>query len=136
MGGFFFALPFTMLTSMYVASFSLLILFVHNLIWLVCDPKMCTYIHINIWKKWKVFSHSSSSLFFSNPKELTTFFLLLTEKHRISTKTWRNYCFAFTMKQSFLFYGDVMLRDTLSKLLWITCYTQKIIKSCLALHKV
>ena len=102
--------------------------------WYVNQKNM--YMQINIWKKWKVFLHSSSSLFFSNPKELTTFFLLLTEKHRISTKTWRNYCFAFTMKQSFLFYGDVMLRDTLSKLLWITCYTQKIIKSCLALHKV
>ena len=130
------ALPFTMLTSMYVASFSLLILFVHNLIWLVCDPKMCTYIHINIWKKWKVF-HIHLLVFSSlTQKNWQHFFLLLTEKHRISTKTWRNYCFAFTMKQSFLFYGDVMLRDTLSKLLWITCYTQKIIKSCLALHKV
>ena len=96
----------------------LLILFVQTLIWLVCDPKNM-YMQINIWKKWKVFLHSSSSLFFSNPKELTTFFLLLTEKHRISTKTWRNYCFAFTMKQSFLFYGDVMLRETLSKFLWI-----------------
>ena len=76
----FFALPFTMLTSMYLASVSLIILFVHNLIWLVCDPKMCTYIHMNIWKKWKVFSHSSSSLFFSNPKELTTFFFVVNRK--------------------------------------------------------
>ena len=94
-------------------------------------PKMCTY----VWKKWKVFSHSSSGLFFSTQKNWQHFFLLLTEKHRISTKTWRNYCFVFTMKQSFLFYGDVMLRDTLSKLLWITCYTQKITKSYM-LHKV
>ena len=46
--------------------------------WYVNQKNM--YMQINIWKKWKVFLHSSSSLFFSNPKELTTFFFVVNRK--------------------------------------------------------
>ena len=66
-----------MLTSMYVASFSLLILFVHNLIWLVCAPKMCTYKYMKEMKSFFTFIFCSFLLY---PKELTTFFFVVNRK--------------------------------------------------------